>query len=93
MVWPELQPAAQQLVESIVAGVLNGQVSAKSWVKCACAAMAGASGHGQQRWIVHPRHLVALRPARECGPWGEAHDHGGNALATRFPMALCRVNR
>jgi len=47
-----------------------GQVSAESWVKCACAAMAGASGHGQQRWIVHPRHLVALRPARECGPWG-----------------------
>ena len=30
MVWPELQPAAQQLVESIVAGVLNGQVSAES---------------------------------------------------------------
>jgi len=46
-----------------------GQVSAESWVKCACAAMACASGHGQQRWIVHPRHLVALRPARECGPW------------------------
>jgi len=49
MVWPELQPAAQQLVESIVAGVLNGQVSAESWVKCACAAMAGASGHGQPK--------------------------------------------
>jgi hypothetical protein len=30
MVWPELQSAAQQLVESIVAGVLNGQVSAES---------------------------------------------------------------
>jgi len=30
MVWPGLQPAAQQLVESIVAGELNGQVSAES---------------------------------------------------------------
>jgi len=30
MVWPELQPAAQQLVESIVARVLNGQVLAES---------------------------------------------------------------
>jgi hypothetical protein len=25
MVWPELQPSSQQLVESIVAGLLNGQ--------------------------------------------------------------------
>jgi hypothetical protein len=30
MVWPELQPASQQLVESIIADVLNGQVSAES---------------------------------------------------------------
>jgi hypothetical protein len=30
MVWPGLQPTAQQLVESIVAGELNGQVSAES---------------------------------------------------------------
>jgi hypothetical protein len=29
MVWPGLQPAAQQLVESIVASVLNGRVSAE----------------------------------------------------------------
>jgi hypothetical protein len=30
MVWPGLQPTAQQLVESIVAAELNGQVSAES---------------------------------------------------------------
>jgi hypothetical protein len=30
MVWPGLQLAAQQLVESIVAGELNEQVSAES---------------------------------------------------------------
>jgi hypothetical protein len=30
MVWPGLPPAAQQLVESIVVGVLNGRVSAES---------------------------------------------------------------
>jgi hypothetical protein len=29
MVWPGLQPAARQLVESIAAGELNGQVSAE----------------------------------------------------------------
>jgi hypothetical protein len=49
MVWPELQPTAQQLAESIVAGVLNGQVSAESRVKCECRRHGGASGHGQPK--------------------------------------------
>jgi enoyl-CoA hydratase/carnithine racemase len=34
-----------------------------------------------------------LSPGSRMRPVGEAHDHGGNALSTRLPMVLCRVNR